>query len=78
MKGPITGLVWTDLKKKETELSTVVCLCCRQNLNVVISRGSFDEYGREMFKNVCRTIILVPELIILLLFGNVVAVAVIS
>ena len=45
--------------KSETERFTVVCPRCRQTLNLVISRSSFDEYGRVMFKKACRTIILV-------------------
>ena len=40
--------------KSETERFTVVCHFVK-TLKLVISRSSFDEYGRELFKNACRT-----------------------
>ena len=41
--------------KSEAERFTAVCHVVVKTLNLVISRSSFDEYGREMFKNACRT-----------------------
>ena len=45
--------------KSETKRFTVVCPRCGKNLNLVISRSSFDEYAREMLKNACHRNILV-------------------
>ena len=61
----------------ETERFTVVCPRCR--LNLVISRSSFDECGEEMYKNTCCTSrsFWFFQPMILLLFGVVVAVAVV-
>ena len=40
--------------KSETERFTVVFHVVVKTSNLVISRSSFDEYGREMLKNACR------------------------
>ena len=56
--------------KSETERFTVVCPLCRQNLKLVISCSSFDEYGREMYKNACRTC---STIILVLLTNNITA-----
>ena len=56
--------------KSETERFTVVCPRCRKTLNLVISRSSFDECGRELFKNACRTC---STIILVLLTNNITA-----
>ena len=54
--------------KRENERFTVVCP--RLSSNLVISRSSFDEYGKEIFKNACRTC---RTIILFLLTNNITA-----
>ena len=57
--------------KSETERFTLSLSTLSSNiLNFVISRSSFDEYGREMYKNACCTC---STIILVLLTNNITA-----